>query len=211
MGFALNSFGKPVYTDAADPVPDFQAAVDFAYLFAYVRSGTAADRGNLVAGQLRDGMQFFETDTSITYRRIAGAWKPWDSDWITYTPTTTITVGSGGTSEVRYRYESGRCRVKGYYKLGSSGGSIATGATITLPITRAALIHTYQASPELGAYFDSSTGFAYRFNIHSFGTSTTVVAFLMGLQPVTTAVAGGNPVALGVDDVIYFDFTIDPA
>lgn len=147
MGFALNSFGKPVYTDAADPVPDLQAAVDFAYLFAYSRSGTAADRGNLLTGQLRDGMQFFETDTSIIYRRIAGAWKPWDSDWIAYTATlTNFTVGtSAQVAKTEYRYVAGMVEVAFTFVFGGSGTGAITGAPrFTLPVTAAALEYQYQ-------------------------------------------------------------------
>lgn len=140
------------------------------------------------------------------------AWKPWNTGWITYAPTTTIVIGTGGSaSAVSYKYEAGRIRVKGMYRFGSSGGGITGGATITLPVSRVALIHAYEASSELGSYFDASTGFAYRFNVHAFGSSTTTVAFLMGLQPVSTIVAAGNPVALGDQDAISFDFAYDPA
>ncbi|WP_439593883.1 hypothetical protein [Microbacterium sp.] len=74
MGFTLNPFRKPVYDDVAAPVPDLQAAVDFAMLFAFATGGTATARNDLLPGQRRDGMIWIETDTGYIWRDVAGNW-----------------------------------------------------------------------------------------------------------------------------------------
>ncbi len=76
MGNALNGYGKPVYDDAFNQPADMQAAADFADVFANVRRGTSAQRAGLVAGQIRDGMLFLETDTALLWRyTTALGWK----------------------------------------------------------------------------------------------------------------------------------------
>lgn len=82
MGHSANTYGKPVYTDAADFVADFQAVADFADTFANVRVGTEAERNDLMPGQLRNGLLFVETDTGKLWTYLGG----WveavhDTDW----------------------------------------------------------------------------------------------------------------------------------
>lgn len=75
MGNTLNTYGKPVISPTpTQTVVDMQAIADFADTFANVRRGTAAQRGALTAGQIRDGMIFLETDTGRGYQRRGGAW-----------------------------------------------------------------------------------------------------------------------------------------
>lgn len=93
MGNTLNTFGKPVFAQTpTQTVADLQAAADFTDTFANVRVGTAAQRGALVAGQIRNGMVFNETDTGKTFRRVSGAWLPAAS-------VATYTYSAGGVPD----------------------------------------------------------------------------------------------------------------
>lgn len=75
MGNTLNTYGKPVISPTpTQTVVDMQAIADFADTFANVRRGTAAQRGALTAGQIRDGLLFSETDTGRIYLRKSGTW-----------------------------------------------------------------------------------------------------------------------------------------
>lgn len=74
MGNTLGTDDRPVYDDTGDHVNDLQAAADYTKKHAFVRSGTAADRAGLAAGQMPNGMLFSETDTGLVWLRRSGAW-----------------------------------------------------------------------------------------------------------------------------------------
>jgi hypothetical protein len=70
----------------------------------------------------------------IEYRRLGGAWKAWDSDWITYTPTlTNITLGSGSSVVGKYRYQGTEVQRSLEIILGT-GGSVGTNPTVSFPV-----------------------------------------------------------------------------
>lgn len=90
----------------------------------------------------------FQADTGVVYRYSGSAWKGWASDWITYTPTlSNFAVGTGGSalSSWKYRYEGGRIRVKFTTIQGSSGASVGTNPTFSLPFAAATLAHNFEA------------------------------------------------------------------
>lgn len=69
------------------------------------------------------GDMCYRTDNGITYRYNGAAWRRWESDWITYTPTLDgFAVGTGGssTSVVQYRFENGRIRLKWRFVFGTA-------------------------------------------------------------------------------------------
>lgn len=99
------------------------------------------------------------TSDEITSRWNGSAWVAWESDWITYTPTlTNVAVGTGGSAlnSARYRYTSGVVEVDIRLVLGSSGASVGSIPTITLPVTSRALTHTNMVFPGFGSIHDTS-------------------------------------------------------
>lgn len=101
MGNTPDNFDKPVYDDAFDLPSDLQDAVDFAKKFAFIRSGTAADRTGLASAKTPNGMLFTETDTRCIYHRTGGAWVLIFQDWTTYTPSTTNITATVTASYMR--------------------------------------------------------------------------------------------------------------
>ena len=74
MGNTKNPDGRRVFNDEYTFPQDLQDLADDAFAANNVRKGTAADRGNLTAAQMWDGLLFSETDTGRVYLRRAGAW-----------------------------------------------------------------------------------------------------------------------------------------
>lgn len=77
MGNTLDTYGKPVISATpTQTVVDMQAIANFADSFANVRRGLASERTGLVAGKIREGMLFLESDTGRGYQRRSGTWAP---------------------------------------------------------------------------------------------------------------------------------------
>lgn len=76
MGSTLNGYGKPTFNDSYDFPEDTNTLATFADMFANVRRGTASARTGLLAGQIRDGMLFLETDTGLIWEyTTADGWR----------------------------------------------------------------------------------------------------------------------------------------
>lgn len=110
---------------------------------------------------LSDGLKVYRSDTLIVERYSAAlaAWREWESDWISYSPTVSnISFGSGGTNTWKYRWEQGTVHVIGAMKLGTSG-TMGTAPTFTLPLNSAALAHNnVRFAGDVKLYDDSATG-----------------------------------------------------
>lgn len=90
---------------------------------------------NALAG-MAAGDRCYRTDNGITYRYNGAAWKRWESDWITYTPTLDgFTIGTLGsaTSSVQYRFDSGRIRLKWRFVFGTSGAGYPASPGFRMP------------------------------------------------------------------------------
>lgn len=133
MGNTANAYGELTFDDIYSFPADLNALQAFANRFAHVRRGTANDRTNLTAGQMRDGMLFVETDTGDVYLRRSGAWKHvlGDSGWVALPMSNSwINFGGGSYGNARYRRINGIVHHTGLIK----GGDIVPGRTIgTLP------------------------------------------------------------------------------
>lgn len=109
---------------------------------------TALDGGTLVRrttaerdgiSSPAEGLLCFVLADKVTYRRNASAWRPWESDWITFSPTlTNVVLGTGAATEFRYRYVGGVVEVDFFIRLGT-GGSFSGSPTMTLPVNAAPL------------------------------------------------------------------------
>ncbi len=177
-----------------------------------------ADAAALTALQdsytLVEGDRATQTDTKVTYRWNGTAWKAWESDWIVFTSTlTNITVGTGGTQSLRYKYEQGRIYVRGPITLGSAAFSVASGPTMTLPVTSAALGHAYQTFAGNTRLYDTSGILNAMGHVTANNTSTTVALIwstssTTGNYANTTSTA---PFTWAAGDVFDIDFFYDPA
>lgn len=97
----------------------------------FVRNST-----ELAAWSPVDGSEAFQIDTGVTYRRIAGAWKAWESDWATYTPSyVSVTPGSGGSQGSRWRLVGGDIEIDHGLLWGGAGSAIdgVSGVVISIP------------------------------------------------------------------------------
>jgi hypothetical protein len=84
------------------------------------------------------GDEGYQVDVGITYRYNGSAWKSWESDWITYTPTLTTSGGTLGSASGtgRYKYVAGAILLKltaTVTTVGTASGSVLA----TLPVTAA--------------------------------------------------------------------------
>lgn len=76
MGNVRNSAGKRIFDDIYSFPQDSQDLADDIWAADNVRIGTAAERGAVPAGYLRDGMLWVETDTGRIIKRLSGGWVP---------------------------------------------------------------------------------------------------------------------------------------
>jgi hypothetical protein len=116
--------------------------------------------------------------SGVTYRHNGSTWEAWESDWISFTPTlSNINVGTGGSASnaCRYRYVGGQVEAEYKLVLGTSGASVGSTPTATLPVAAEALTHSLMVLDGLGSMFDSS-GSDLRVAFMQL-TSTTVARF----------------------------------
>jgi hypothetical protein len=132
MGFTLNGFGKPVYTDAYGLPADLQAAVDFALKYAWVQSGTAAARAALTTTLAPVGSIFTETDTGkVMIRRAAGWFELWAPSTAPGSVVPTVAGVFSVSNNLLYKQNGLLC---GSIDFSLSSGTLGHGNTIcTLP------------------------------------------------------------------------------
>jgi len=147
MSNTKNSYGKPVFGDGFSLPGDLQDLADFTDLFAWLRGGTSTDRTNLVAGQIRAGMLFTESNTGYVYWYPAGGGAPQviagptpyvvarsttqqslaNSTWATLTtwatPTTQREITFDVTTGLATIIRSGVYELDGYVSI-NAGGSV---------------------------------------------------------------------------------------
>lgn len=125
----------------------------------------ATARAALVTnGDAYEGLHVYQIDTKVEYIYLSLVWVPWNSAWITYTTTLgqasgTFAVGTGGTAEKtsKYKYVAGRvcCYVK--FSLGTSGASMGTTPSFTLPFNAVQTIPQYTVLGRSISIYDSSS------------------------------------------------------
>lgn len=91
---------------------------------------------------------------NAVYRWNGTAWKPWESDWVSYVATWTgVSEGVGGVRTTQFKYRSGMMLVKVRVVLGGSGAAIAIPATFTLPVPAPTPFVPYAALMRDGLYY----------------------------------------------------------
>jgi len=107
--------------DAPDVAVNPSQVAKYAARFGNKTTGTTAERGTASAWAW-ENLLWKDTTDGIEYLRTGGAWKAWNSGWITYTPTlTNITLGAGGTAAFAYQYANGDVKLKWLVTLGTGG------------------------------------------------------------------------------------------
>lgn len=215
------------YADTGDNVSieDITAAmadsVDDAFVAqTALRAGYDYRWANAAARTAQAGMVIdsrgYQIDTNITYRYNGSAWKAWESDWISYTPTlTNVAIGTGGSpaNVATYRYEQGRVRVRGNIVLGTSGMSVAGTVNITLPLTAAAqLITAWGSLTGSATMFDTSatTNFI-AFPAFNAASVTAFTILNSGTNGLRVATSPTSPFTWAASDSFGYDFVYDPA
>lgn len=167
-----------------------------------------------VSGAL--GQKFLLTTTMVLYRHNGSTWKEWESDWITWTTApTNLAVGTGGSASLlqRYKWIAGRIYFEYKYVLGTSGASVGTNPTMTLPISIALIIPGVSLPlPAVGkgAVYDLSTlgNPAYTEALVITATTVRVSTIAAGNYSSITATA---PMTWAAGDWLAGGFWADPA
>jgi hypothetical protein len=174
---------------------------------------TTDEREALAGADVWVGLLCFDTDELIEYLYLPDGWKRWSSDWIDYTPaSTTLIPGVGGALDTKYRYVGGLVMPEIQCTFGSSGGTITGTAKVALPVARAALAYPFEASPELGVYYQASITRLHRISVVADAASTDVVRFGYGLPFGTSDVSTTIPAdPISMNDTLHARFTYNPA
>lgn len=158
----------------------------------------------------------WRTDNEIVYRYNGTDWKPWDSDWVTYTSTLSgFVVGTGGTNSTEYRYEGGLIRVRFLFKFGTSGQTFPTDPKFTLPVNTAAQSHTYEELFGAVSMHDNSAATLPRKGIAYLNATSVSQAILYVLGTATTGIASNitttSPWTWAQNDLIRGELVYKPS
>lgn len=174
-------------------------------------TANATTRAALVTdGDVFEGFLVFQADTGVIYKYTSSAWRAWESNWISYTPTfTNFTIGTGGAASntSSYKYVAGDVRMYGSAVLGTSGASVGTTVSFTLPVTAQTPPTNYYYGTA-GIMIDSGTTERNIF-IRANGTSTTS-AQLLNANATTglpQGVTSTSPWTWAAGDSVNYDFT----
>lgn len=170
-------------------------------------------------GALADVTNDPTTANNLSYRWNGSAWKAWESDWITYTPslgqaTGTFAIGTGGSAKatLKYRYESGLVHVKDILILGTTG-TMGTTVTISLPVNSIVPVTPYRALSQLvtindtSAIAGSTVAFFGAIVANNVSQSTVIIRASSGTANITPSV----PMTWAAGDSIEVDFFFEPA
>lgn len=167
---------------------------------------------------MRAGDTAYQVDTGVTYRYNGAAWKAWESDWITYTPTlTNFAIGTGGSAanSCAYRYEQGTVRVNFKFQFGTSGFSVSGDPIFTLPLNSAALAHTYVKRQGQAELWDSSGASISREAVIYQNAANLDKVMLYGLGTATSGtvynISSTLPFTWAAADILAGEFTYTAA
>lgn len=163
---------------------------------------------------MRVGDFGYQVDTTVTYRYSGSTWVAWSSPAISYTPTlTNFTIGTGGSASntANYRYVNGRILVIHRAILGSSGFSVGTQVSMTLPVAAAAFSSQYKWLEGIGSAYDvSAAGISNALN-HRFNAFSTTSVIILQNPYIPTNISATSPFTWAAGDVMEGSFWYDPA
>ena len=206
---SLGSKNQPQYSSsgASSQAADLSEVANYAAYNGNMKSDVSSVRTGLSGNDLWDGLWFDETDTGIIYRRVAGAWVPWYSTWLPYTPTlSNFAVGTGGSalSFAEYRYEAQEIAVRYAFILGTSGLSMGATPGFSLPVNSQALKTSYEIRLGDSTYVDVSAGGIYPGHVMS--TAVGAVQLRHSQGGGTNAVGGSSPFVWAAGDQMVGEF-----
>lgn len=171
-----------------------------------MRFATTADLlSNLVSGIREVGMIAYAGDTATYYMyEGAGVWRPFDSQWQSYTPAWTgpssLSIGNG-TLTGRWRYSGGQVFAHIELVRGSTTNAGSASYAFGLPVAAA----TSMGANGSGIYQDVSVPTTY--TIIAYGLTTTAVAIIV---PGSTRYSNTVPVAPATGDSYSFTVSYEP-
>jgi len=205
--------GQPVIDTTPSTVTDIQAVANYAALVGNRKVGTTTQRNaaqTAGAPLVWEGLEWEDTTDGHTYKYRSGSFVATDfGNWTTYTPTlTNLTLGTGGSSFCEWRDEGHWAHVRLRFTLGSSGFTVGTLPTATLPVAMSAPFSTNARLDNDATYFDTSATQTFAGDLSCIASSTTAVRFLawpssVGLAQPVTATA---PFTWAAGDVLSVEF-----
>lgn len=207
-----NGLGR--YAESTPIGSTFSAFLNLALVAVSKLFGRPQQFANLAAQSAHTGMivgdKARRADTTVTMRYSGSAWKEWESDWISFTPTlTNFTIGTGGVAAntAEYKWVEGDLRIRGRAFLGTSGSSVGSGVVIGLPVSLAAVPFTNIFYNSTGTLFDTSAPATSMAFIRANGTLTNSVNILALVAGAPASVTTTVPWTWAAGDGIYYDFT----
>lgn len=178
-------------------------------------SATTADRtAKVTNGDVFEGYLDYDAQTTITYKYTASAWKAWESDWISYTPTlTNFTIGTGGVAAntAAYQYTAGNVRMKGSAFLGTAGASVGSGVSMTIPVNAATLPFSSLLYIGVVTIFDTSAPATFNGFVRANTTSVSSVQLMSQSAGAPANTTSTVPMTWAAGDGIAYEFTYRPA
>lgn len=176
------------------------------------RVGSAADRNTLFPLPVV-GDSVLRTDTQIVERHNGTSWRNWESDWISYAPVLSASIGaakwngSTGTVTAQYKYTSGRINVRARFLFGGAISSF-TGALFSLPAEAENFYVINQLTNGMATLSDPGNAIYNGFVRYA----STTIAGIIAQTPSGAIgnVANNNPQTWNGGDFFYVDFTYDP-
>lgn len=218
----LPRFATVAARDAAITVPrSGMRAIAAGCQFVYVSSWRLAEVPRFADATARDaaltapalGDLAVLTSDEVTYRYNGSAWKAWNSDWLTWTPTVTGWIGGTGKVETfKYRWVEGWALFDFRLKRGSSGATAAT-PILTLPFTARQIVPNFTRLDGTGNIWnadDTGVPFYLGYLLDNASATTVSVRYITTtaqLGALTTTV----PITFATNDEVAGQFWVEPA
>lgn len=152
----------------------------------------------------------YALDNGVTYRRLGGAWRAWESDWIAYVPSTD-TFHASVTKVRRYKYVAGQVVVEQISTITNPATAMTGDAVVSLPVPAAPLSNVYEAFEGRCSVMDISITTNRGAAVVADGSSVNAVRYGVGYDPITAFVNNTVPMAVGAGDVYKAQFKYNPA
>lgn len=175
------------------------------HTYRWANAGERTAQTGMAAGDLG-----YQMDTDVIYLYQGAAWKAWESDWRSYSPTITgFTVGTGGSQSIwMWKYEGGRVKVKYTAVRGSSGASTSN-VRFTLPTNRATDVVNYNRVAGSGVAAGPSSSFYTSHSMNNTSVNQVRVLYLGGSGE--AEITSSAPFAWGTGSWISGEIEYDPA
>jgi hypothetical protein len=158
------------------------------------------------------GQKAIDRSTTVVYVWDGSAWKAWESDWISYSPTlSNLNVGSTGSTAARYRWLNGEVEHDIIVTLGGTGVSVGA-ASLTTAVT----LYNPSSGTARGFtgdvfYMDEGTGVVPGTVIVPAAGTTMLLRYQSSSSGVTAALTSSAPFTWAAGDRMFIRFKARPA